>query len=372
MTTTRHPPARDHSLDALRTLAVIGMMAAHTARLMPFDVRPEWARLVLLLEPVIPSLFLFLVGLSLALSFQAARRRAIAPGVWYRRQLGRAAWLWAISAAFFALEMGIRLPDMLLAGGILANIAYAIALLGGLMALASRGRADSASPIPRAVPLALSLAFMAGAALFVGFDLAGARVHPVNIGNSPFLPLWLFALAGGLCGMTGGRLSPSAGEGRVSKRRVVTAAIGLLGALVATALIARYGLDALFTKPLGRSDATRLIPSPVYGGAPLDVGYYNIRPVLALACLGLHVAALAVLRATARAGERGAPLFAIGRHALGAYVVHLALLAALVVSFGERQPLKSAAPGTFVWLGLIVICHALALLRERTDSTLRK
>lgn len=366
---------RDHSLDALRTLAVIGMMAAHTARLVPYDMRPFWARFVLLVEPVIPSLFLLLVGSSLALSFRAAGRRGLTPGAWYRRQLKRAAALWLVSALFFALEVGVRLPDMFLAGGILANIAYAIILVGGILAVA-----------PRIAPTLLVLALAVGTGVFIGLDLAHTRLHPVNIGNSPFLPLWLFALAGAwgqraLVRLGVPRAAPPDGNttddtpraARVNVTALaVTGVVGLVGAGVAAWLITRYGLDALFTKPLGRSDATRIVPAPVYGGEPLEIGYYNLRPRLALACLGLHVAALALLRAATFAADRVTWLFAIGRHALGAYIAHLAVLAALVVALGERQPLKNPGSGTVTWLGLILFCQVLALLRERTNSTLRK
>lgn len=365
--------SRDHSLDALRTLAVIGMMAAHTARLVPYDMRPFWARFVLLVEPVIPSLFLLLVGSSLALSFRAAARRGLTPGAWYRRQLKRAAALWLVSALFFALELGPRLPDMFLAGGILANIAYAITLVGGIFAVA-----------PRIAPTLLVLALASGTGVFIGLDLAHTRIHPVNIGNSPFLPLWLFALAGALAQTAGWGVKRAAppdgdttddtgGAARVNVTALaVTAVVGLVGAGVAAWLITRYGFDALFTKPLGRSDATRIVPAPVYGGEPLEIGYYNLRPRLALACLGLHVAALALLRAATFAADRVTWLFAIGRHALGAYIAHLAVLAALVVTLGERQPLKNPWSGTVAWLGLILFCQVLALLRERTNSTLRK
>jgi|GEM_PF-1185129 len=362
-------PPRDHALDALRTLAVIGMMAAHTARLMPRDIRPGWASGVLLIEPVIPSLFLLLVGLSLARSFSAAGARGVAPGAWYRRQLKRAAWLWVVSFVFFTLELGVRLPDALLAGGILATIAYAIALVGGLLAL-GRGIA----------PVILVLAV--GTILFASLDATGLRLHPVNIGNAPFLPLWLFALTGAALGHWFGRSrvmgTVAAEQGsrtETTARRKLMATVGIAAGAVACVLIARYGLEALFSKPFGRSDAGRLVPAPLFtiaetgaatrGGEAVHIGYYNLRPVLAAACLGLQLAALALCgSALSRLPERFAGwAFALGRRALTAYILHLALLASLIVFAGERQPLKTGAHGTLVWLGLIVICHLVSLVR---------
>lgn len=418
-------PRRDLALDLLRTLAIIGMMAAHTARLIIPDARPEWARLVLLIEPLIPSLFLFLVGLSLVHSFEAARSRGESARAWYGRQLRRAAGLWVVSAVFFALEMGIRLPDMLLAGGILANIAYAIVLTGALLAL------PAAAPRPRSDGLRVTVllaALAGGGALFTALDLNGARVHPVNIGNSPFLPLWLFTFAGALWGTLTFRAGPPfsvrpcapraaiaaaatpdatattpqkpqpAAPGTASLRpvrRLTTLIAGLAAAalaLTAVILILRYGLDILFTKPFGRSDASRLVPAPVYGGSTLVVGYYNLKPVLALTCLGLHLAALLILQALFRAisgiaADRGdgptalpvpdapdapgAPLkhvLSLGRHALLAYILHLALLATLVVVTGARQPLQTGLQGTGVLTAVVVGCHLAVILRQRNKN----
>jgi hypothetical protein len=354
---------RDHALDALRTIAVIGMMAAHTARLMPRDIRPDWATLVLLIEPVIPTLFLLLVGLSLARSFSAAMLRGMTAGAWYVRQIKRAAALWVVSAVFFTAEMGFRLPDVFLAGGILANIAYAIVLVGGLLAL---GGTRGARPLLGAVLIVAS-------SIFVWLDMNALRVHPVNIGNSPFLPLWLFALAGAFGSVffqprvSSKPTQPPRGPGNAAL--ILTA----VGAAVAVGLIARYGLQTLFTQPFGRSDATRLIPPPIYGGEALSIAYYNLRPVLAAACLGLQVAVLGVAGYALRVVKESAAswVFALGRHALTAYILHLALLAIIVVASGERQPLKTGMLGTVVWFGLIVICQGVAMVLVRRNKVRR-
>ena len=341
--------ARVSALDALRTLAVLGMMAAHTARLVVHPAREGWPAAVLLAEPVIPSLFLFLVGASLAHSRAAAARRGTDAGAWLARQLRRALGLWAISVVFFTLEMGPRVPDMFTASGILANIAYAIVLAGALLALP--GRAAAA-----ATGAALAL----GAAVFVMLDRAGVSVFALNSANSPFLPLWLFAFAGSLGTQWFGR-----GDATVRARRLGAVA-GIALAAVAVSLIARYGYDALFSKPFGRSDAGRTMAAPLTGGNPLHASYYNLRPLLALACLGLHTGALVLLQLLPQAAlaRFGRLAFAIGRHALGTYVLHLALLAALVTATGTRQPLPAAAHGAGVLLVLFVACQAYAMWRD--------
>lgn len=337
------PAVREAGLDAARTLAVAGMMAAHTARLIPMELRPGWARGVLLFEPLIPSLFLLLVGASLARSLEAARRRGARAGAWYARQARRAAILWAVSSLFYVLELGARFPDFVTASGILANIAYAILIAGGLLVL------------PRA-PLFPAAALAAGAVVFMMLDARGARVFPVNTGNAPFLPLWLFALAGATWA--------APGSGRAA--RTVRALVALAGAPLAAWLVARHGAEALFTSPVGRSDAGRDLAAPLFGGGtPIRLGYYNLRPALAAACLGIQLAALVVLgTALRKIPEKAArALFALGRRALDAYVLHLALLAVLVVSFGE-QPLTSRT-GTAVLIGLLTVCQGWTFFRRR-------
>jgi hypothetical protein len=342
-------------MDALRTFAVLGMMAAHTSRLITQDARPTWSKWVLLLEPLIPSLFLLLVGLSLSLSREASRLRGQSSGTWYVRQLKRAAVLWVISAVFFSLELGVRLPDALTASGILANIAYAIVIVGGLLVLPGRG-------------IFLALAWIVGICVFTWLDAAGHRMFPVNLGNAPFLPLWLFAMAGALWGSTFG----SAPTGRAAHGppvRWLIPTIGVLAGLIAIWLIARYGIDALFTKPLGRSDAGRLTAAPIHGGEPLQVAYYNLRPILALACLSLQIAMLTLFGTILKSIKEGAAtvVFALGRHALGAYILHLALLAVLVV-LGGRQPLSAGWQGVFVWIAVATICLIWAIFREKPSK----
>lgn len=347
---------REAGLDAARALAVIGMMAAHTARLIPSDLRPGWARGVLLFEPIIPTLFLLMVGLSLARSLEAAILRGATTGAWYARQARRAAILWAISSLFYVLELGARFPDFVTASGILANIAYAILIAGGLLALSALPALPGLPPARWSPALAPAAALAAGTAIFVYLDARGARVFAVNAGNAPFLPLWLFALAGAAWGASG----------RAPVARAARVAVATLGAALAAWLILRHGAEALFTKPVGRSDAGRDLAAPLLGGGEaLHVAYYNLRPVLAVTCLGIQLAALTLLGAVLRKVPEGAArvAFALGRRALDAYILHLALLAVLVVSFG-KQPLDGVT-GSAVLIGVIIVCQGWTFFRRQ-------
>lgn len=331
---------RNPAVDALRVLAILGMMAAHTSRLIALESRQAWSHWILLLEPVIPSLFLFLVGISLTYSLARAEN----PRAWYFRQARRAMGLWLISALFFALEDGIRLPDIFIASGILCTIAYSILSLGAVLLLSQR-------------VLVLSLLTGFGLLAFALLDRSGVNTFPFISGNSPLFPLWLFAAAGTLWGFAM-RRSP----------RIIPW-IGFSAMAFAVWAISRYGWEPLFTHPLGRSDATRVLAAPFFGGGNVKrVAYYNIRPLLSLLCLSLHLGVLwltlAVLSRVKEARTRG--FLILGRHSLEVYVLHLFLLAMLVVSFGLR-PLKTAWQGNAVLMGVAVICFGWAFLREKFD-----
>lgn len=331
---------RNPAVDALRALAILGMMAAHTSRLIAPESRQAWSYWILLLEPVIPTLFLFLVGISLTYSLAKSEN----PRAWYFRQARRAMGLWLISALFFALEDGIRLPDVFIASGILCTIAYSILSLGAVLLLSRKA-------------WVLSLLSGFGLLVFILLDRSGANTFPFISGNSPFFPLWLFAVAGTWWGFAMRRFS-----------RIIPW-IGLSALAVAVWAISRYGWEPLFTHPMGRSDATRVLAAPFIGGGTVKrVAYYNLRPLLSLLCLSLHIGVLwlasAVLSRVKEARTRG--FLILGRHSLEVYVLHLFLLALLVVSFGLR-PLKTAWQGNLVLIGVVAICFGWAFLREKLD-----
>jgi len=326
---------RSPAIDALRTLAVLGMMAAHTSRLIAFNARQEWSYLVLMLEPLIPSLFLFLVGISLTYSISKSEN----PGAWYKRQVKRALVLWLISSLFFALEENIRLPDVFIASGILCTIAYAIVLLGALLLL------------PKPIGM-IGFIFCISVFLFLKIDFADAHPFLLISGNSPLFPLLLFAAAGTLWGLVTKRLPHFA------------IWIGLPSSIIAIWLIRHYGWENLFTYPLGRSDATRVLTKPLFGGIEKSVPYYNLRPLLALFCLCVHLSCLGVLQILNHLKDSWSrQLFLLGRNALEVYILHLFLLAMLVVSFG-LHPLKAVGQGDAVMIGIILICVAWSNWRE--------
>lgn len=325
-------------LDALRTLAVALMVAAHTTRLIVWEQRRDWSRAVLLIEPFIASLFLYLVGAALAESWSRAEDRP----AWFRRHALRALALWALSCLFYVLEEGaFEFPDAPFLSGILATIGYVIVLLlAGLAAPASRW------------------VLLAGAAALFGLhaflDKHGLRFFMINAGNSPLLPLSIFAFLGAALGPL------------LRARPRLAAALGLLSGVTLVLLIRRHGLESLFSEPLGRYETARVFGSgPPQARVMKSIPYYNLRPLLAvvvLACILFLQTALAPLRPGL---QRIKILFAVGRHSLAAYILHLSFLASIVVLSGRaRRPLSKTWQGDAVFLGALAACYIWALGRE--------
>ncbi|HKP95317.1 MAG TPA: acyltransferase family protein [Fibrobacteria bacterium] len=335
------PRPRDAALDALRMIAVLLMIASHTTRLIAWDERRGWSVFSLLIEPLTASLFLILVGASLAHSWRSARA-SIGRAAWYRKQALRAAALWAVSCLFYTLEDGFHLPDALTMSGILATIAYA-GLMGMLLVSA-----------PRPIPLLLAVSAVL-LALHCGLDARGLRIFAVNGGNSPLLPLFPFACLGAL-----GALSLESG-GRGTRAGLVTAAL-----LTLAFLLHRHSFADIFSKPLGRFETVRTL---AFGkdGARVEkiVPYYNLRPILVPMIASLVVLAYALLALIRPWLDRGARwLLPMGRRSLDVYILHLSLLAILVVSGGKR-PLGKTWQGDAAVLSVIAVCYAWTAARDR-------
>ncbi len=334
--------SRDNALDGLRLIAVLFMMMSHTTRLVAWDERRAWSVFSLLIEPMTASLFLILVGASLAHSWLSSRDRGLARSDWYRKQAVRAAALWAVSCVFYSLEDGPHLPDVVTMSGILATIAYSI-LMGMLLVSVRR-------PVPLLIAAATALM-----GLHCWLDRRDMQIFILNAGNSPLLPLFLFACLGAL-----GALSLEYG-GRAARAWMAAGAV-----LVLALILHRHAFADVFSKPLGRYETVRIVVSE-YRSRRVErsIPYYNLRPILVPMIASLTVlvyAALAVIRPVLDRFARR--LLPMGRRSLDVYILHLSLLAILVESGGKR-PLTQAWMGDAVILAEIAICYAWVTARDR-------
>lgn len=331
-----NPPAgsRDPVLDALRTLAVLLMVASHTTRLVVWEVRRDWSRWSLIIEPFTASLFLILVGASVVQSFRKAQSRGVPRAAWLRRQGIRFGLLWAVSIVFYSVSEGFLLPDAVFLSGILCTIGYAGMAASLLLA----------APRPA---LALGLFAVPLVAAYAWLDLREERIFVLNAGNSPLFPLGLFAVLGALLALAAD-----------SRSRLLKGALVLAASATLAFLLSRHPFHELFTKPVGRFETARVfLIGPEEAKVEKTIPYYNLRINLAAAVLSLAVLAYALLAALRPLLRKPAAwLFRLGRRSLDAYILHLALLAIFVTTGGKR-PLKEAWQGDAVFLGVLLTCY---------------
>ncbi len=334
------PAHRNFALDGLRTLAILLMISSHTSRLIVWESRREWSRFVLLIEPLTASLFLMLVGASLVYSWHAAGIHA--RWSWYRKQLVRAGCLWIISCLFYLAEDGLRWPDAIFLSGILATIAYTSVL--GMFVISS--------PYSIALLVFISTALIS---LNLFLDIHHLKWFMVNAGNSPFLPLLIFACLGAL-----GVLALESRK-RWVQPLVLIVALALLGAIRY-----RYSFTEIFSNPLGRFETARtFVTGPNEARTVKSIPYYNLRPILIPVIASIIVVIYGGLANLNSAGERFSKyFFPMGRFSLDIYILHLSLLASLVVVSGGLRPLQKTWQGDAVILGLFLICQGWAMGRD--------
>jgi hypothetical protein len=352
MLSTAH---RDHSFDALRLLAVVLMIFAHTARLTVPSARPWWAELGLLLEPLCQALFVGLVGVSLALSWRAAQARGLAEGAWLRAQLRRAAELLGLSVLFFLLERGPSWPHLLLSTGILFIIAGGIALYAPI--------------VPRRGALAWSALITAGLwGIALLLDHREAYLLGLNAGNGPLLPTAIHTGLGLTALLCWRRFGP--------RGAVAVALVGAVGAAVV--LWAAGSFQAAFDSDWARNSHKLWFEGRGHGlqnawdmirGEPLErarASFFNPKPRMiplpAAMAVGLALLLVPLRRWLARGSTW---TLAIGRYALGVYVLHLVLVALPVVLAGRMQAFREAWQSTAYLLFTLALCQGYALFRTR-------
>jgi uncharacterized membrane protein YeiB len=93
--------------------------------------------------------------------------------------------------------------------------------------------------------------------------------------------------------------------------------------------------------------------------------YYNYTatslPLLMSLCTGIYL----FFRALGTFTEKLSPLWSVGRHSLGVYILHLILVALCTVIFGSMRPFESALEINVALSVILIICYGYAFLKER-------
>ena len=345
------PPARDDALDATRTFAIWLMVACHVARLAPKDERSGLFTGALLVEPLCQSLFMAMVGCSLVFSLRASDARGRTG--WAGRQLRRAGELYGIGLLLYAAQWGWQWPWTLFSNGILLTIAEAMLLFVPLVLL--RGGIAPAAGFTAALGLASW-----------GLE-AGGHFHLVlNSGNGSILPYSALTGFGVVCGLLLLDHGPRA-------RALFLGLLSMGGA----AVLWQAPFTELLSAPMGRRytpahfNAAGSGPEQLWllatGGGlrKLKLWYYSysafLVPLMMAMCAWIY--ALSVLAAPLF--RRIRPVWIVGRHSLGVYVLHLVVIALLSVAGGGKL---DGGMLPYCLAGVAACCYGYAWLKERGAS----
>ena len=95
--------------------------------------------------------------------------------------------------------------------------------------------------------------------------------------------------------------------------------------------------------------------------------YYNYTatsiPLLMSMCTGVYL----FFRALGPWTAKLSPLWSIGRHSLGVYILHLILIALCTLVFGSMRPFENAFEINSAFLVIVLICYGYAFIKERTN-----
>jgi hypothetical protein len=348
--------------DALRLLAVVLMVCAHTARLTATSARPFWAEPSLVLEPLCQALFVGLVGVSLALSWEAAQARGVGPWPWLRGHLRRAAELMGLSVLFFLLERGPSWPHFLLSTGILFIIAGAIVIFAPL--------------VPRRGALAWSAVLTVGLwAVAMAMDHRELWVLGLNAGNGPLLPTAIHAGFGLTAVLAWRRFGTRGAVGVLVVAAAATAAVlGSAGSPMAAldSDWARTSHKLIFQ---GRGHGLQNAWAMIQGEQLRDMraSFFNPKPrmipFVAAMVAGLYLLLVPARGLLSRVSTWG---LAMGRYALGVYVLHLGLVALPVVVAGRMHAFTEPWQSSGYLLLTLALCQVYAVVRTLQHRRLRE
>jgi Heparan-alpha-glucosaminide N-acetyltransferase, catalytic len=298
------PRRSEPGVDAWRAVVVVLMFVVHARRLQTARGAGLGDRVLdfcMWIEPYIAASFLFIAGASLVLSREKGGER------WLSKIARRTAALFALSAFLFVPQYGLELPDLIVSSGILSAIA--LALIVCAVALESRRPDALLASVTAAVLVATFL-----------LDRSGGTVPGLNAGPGGAFPLIAFTALGALA-LRARRRFPTR-----------TTAVATLASFSACAAVLLYRVPwtteraSLYHAHAGDLALGTLLDS---SGARVPEWFWNHSALGAVGLtfpLMLSLVAFTALGPLLGRAQSARPVLLLGRHALGAYVLHLVLL----------------------------------------------
>ena len=324
------------------------------------QIRPEWMQFSLDIEPLCQALFMSMVGISLLYSLDyTLKKHGQNPlgNTWRNKQLRRAAELYGIGLVFFIFQYGIQWPWMFIGHGILLSISSAIVLCLPL--------------VRRPKWTYVTMIGLWGFAYILNVN--DIKIGYINAGNGPFLPHVLLSVFGLIAG--GVLMSTH------QRTKIV-----FLGTMAAFAIISLFFMDFMayfdyptpLSEPYGRRDYAATYQSSgsngleqiwtmIQGGTlkPSAKEYYNYTatsvPILMAMCTSIYV----FFRMLGPLTAKLSPLWVVGRHSLGVYILHLILIALTTVLFGAMRPFDNSMEIHLCFFVVLLICYGYSFQKER-------
>ena len=328
------------------------------------QIRPEWMQFSLDIEPLCQALFMSMVGISLLYSqnYAIKKHAQLNPdepmgNKWRDKQLKRAAELYGIGFLFFIFQYGIQWPWMFIGHGILLSISSAIILC---------------LPLVKS-PKWTYVAMVGLWGLAFTCNIYDIKIAYLNAGNGPFLPHVLLSVFGLI-----------AGGVLISEHRKTK--LLFLGTMTAFAVVSLLVMDFMdyfdyptpLSEPYGRRDYAATYQSAgsngleqiwtMIQGGSLKASvkeYYNYTatsvPLLMAMCTAIYV----IFRAMGALTAKLSPLWIVGRHSLGVYILHLILIALTTVVFGSMRPFDNSIEIHACFFVVLLICYGYSFVKEK-------
>ena len=316
-----------------------------------FLLRPTWLQFSLDIEPLCQALFLGMVGVSLVYSMRIAARKGEVS--WGGRQFRRAIELYLIGMIFFLCQYGWQFPWLFIGHGILLTISIAILFWLPLV------RRDIGLYVSMVIGSLLAI-------IAIILDLNNNQFELLNAGNGPVFPHIILTSFGVICAyilLDGG------------KTHKAIFLLAITGCVIYSFFHGNF--MELFDYPFGRKDfkvSYQLAgtgPEQIWkliAGGELPIKpkeYYNYRPGLAPMLMALCTGIYLLFKLLGPITQKLTPLWSIGRHSLGVYILHLILVALTTIVFGSQKPFETSLEVNLCFWVITLICYGYAFWKER-------